>query len=500
MPVNDVIIKKGEGGLGRTDSTKDHISGLLAYVDTIPAGFNGGAEGVVLITSLQNAVDNGITSTSDDATAPQATITVTAAGLEGETITVSFEDTVLGIAVIPNTPTTDNVAEAIALAINAQTDLTGYSAGASLSVVNVIAPKNLGESINGDALSVVHSGSSTSTETPFASGAGSITDVINYHISEFFRAKPDGIIYVGLYTEPAGAMTFAEIADVQNFANGEIRQIGIWQKKEVFSTSQLGLIQAILEQQFVLHRPLEAVYQAEISTVTNITDLGSLSGATANEVMVRIGQDGNNVGNTLYQALGKSVGDVGTALGSVAAGDVATSIAAVGLFNVGATAEYQEPAFANGNLLNSVDENTKVLMSTRRYTYVRKREGLDGSFFNTQNTAISATSDFATMSNNRTINKAARQLRTNLLPLLSSKLFVNPDGTLNYETIQTFNTAAQKALRDMETAGEISAYSISIDPNQNVLATGKIIVVATIIPVGEATTIEVPLSYAIAVA
>jgi hypothetical protein len=214
--------------------------------------------------------------------------------------------------------------------------------------------------------------------------------------------------------------------------------------------------------------------------------------------MVRIGQDGNNVGNRLYGALGKSVGDVGTALGSVAAGDVATSIAAVGLFNVGATAEYQEPAFANGTLLNAVDENTKVLMSTRRYTYVRKREGLDGSFFNTQNTATSATSDFATMANNRTINKAARQLRTNLLPLLSSKLFVNQsDGTLNYETIQTFNTAAQKALRDMATAGEISGFAISIDPNQNVLSTKKIIVVATIVPVGEATQIEVPLSYSI---
>ena len=499
MPINDVIIKKGEGGLGRTDASQDHISGLLAYVDTIPAGFNGGAEGVKLITSLQSAIDNGITNTSDDATAAQATITVTAAGAEGETITVKYLDTVLGVATIPATPTTDSVAVAIAEAINLQTDLTGFSAGAALSVVNVIAPKNLGESVNTTNLTVEHSGTSTSTEGAFANGAGSVTDVINYHIEEFFRAKPDGILYVGLYTEPAGAMTFAEIAAVQTFANGSIRQIGIWQKKEAFATSQLGLIQTILEAQFDLHQPLEAVLQAEISGTATITDLPTLTGQTAKQVMVRIGQDGNNKGNTLFEALGKSVGDVGTALGSIAAATVAESIAWVGKFNVGNTAEFDEPAFANGTLLNTVDENTKTLISTRRYGYIRKRQGIEGSYFNTQNTAISNSSDFATMSNNRAIDKAARQLRTLNLPLLSSPLFVNSDGTLNYETIETFNTASQKALRDMDTAGEISAFAVSIDPNQNVLATSEIVIVATIIPVGEATQITIPLSYAVAI-
>lgn len=500
MPVNDVIINKGSGGLGATDPSLDQYSGLLAYVETIPAGFNGGAEGVVLITSLQNAVDNGITATSDDATAATGTIQVTGAGAEGETVTVSFGETLLGVAIVPATPTVDTLAAAIDAAINANSDLSGFTSTVSTDTVTVSAPKSLGESINTEVLTVVHSGTSTSTETAFSGGVGSITNVINYHIEEFFRAKPDGILYLGLYVEPVGAMTFAEIADVQNFANGEIRQIGIWQKKETFATSQLGLIQAILENQFVLHRPLEAILQAEISGVANITDLVSLTGQQANEVMVRIGQDGNNKGNDLFQALGKSVGDLGTALGSVAAADVATSIAYVAEFNVGATPEYQEPAFANGTLLNSVDENSKVLLSTRRYTFIRKREGLDGSFFNTQSMAIANSSDFATMSNNRTINKAARQLRTNLLPLLSSKLFVNPDGTLSYDTIQTFNTAAQKALRDMLTAGEISAFSTSIDPNQNVLSTSKIIVVATVVPVGEARTIEVPLSYALSVA
>lgn len=497
MPQSDVKILKNGGGLGRTDPSKDHISGLLCYVDSIPAAFNGGAEGVALVTGLKVAEDLGITSNSVDATAPTATITVTGAGVEGETITVNFGDLELCVASIPNTPTTTNVATAIADAITANFDNTGYTATSAVAVVTITAPKSVGESIDGDSLTITHSGASTSTDTAFAGGVGSVIDVVNYHISEFFRAKSDGILYVGLYTEPV-TITFAEIASVQNFANGAIRQIGVWQKKDAFATSQLGTIQAILTAQFNLHRPLECVYQAEISGTATITDLPTLTGLSANQVMVRIGQDGNNVGNRLFTALGKSVGDLGTALGSIAAADVATSIAYVSQFNVGATAEFDSPAYANGTLLNTIDENTKVLLSNRQYGFVRKREGIDGSYFNASNTSVSASNDFSTMENNRTIDKAARQLRTALLPLLNSKLFVDPQsGELTYAAINTFQTAGEKPLRDMETAQELSGYQLSIDPNQNVLATSKVIVVATIIPVGVAKNIEVPLAFAV---
>ena len=498
MPVSDVKIIKNSGGLGRTDSAKDHISGLLAYIPSLPAAW--GAEGVKLITSLKIAEGYGITSTSDDETTATATITVTGAGLEDETITVSYDGLVLGVATIPNTPTTTNVATAISAAINANTATTGYSAASAVAVVTVTAIKGLGISINTGALSVVHSGASTNTATPFAGGVGSTINVINYHVEEFFRAKSDGILYVGLYTEPVGTINFAEIANVQNFSNGTIRQIGVWQKKDAFATSQLGTVQAICTSLFALHTPLEVVFNAEISATATITDLSSLAGLSNNQVMTVIGQDGNNLGNDLFNALGKSVGCVGTVLGSIAAADVATSIAYVSQFNIGATAEYQEPAYSNGTLLNTIDENTKVLLSNRRYVYGRKRIGLDGTFFNASSTSISETSDFATMENNRTIDKASRELRTYLIPLLNSKLFVNADGTLNYETISTFQVAGDRALQNMLNAGEISAFLISIDENQNVLSTSKIIVTATIIPVGVAKNIEVPLSFAVQLA
>src|SRR4051812_29089967 len=41
-----------------------------------------------------------------------------------------------------------------------------------------------------------------------------------YHINEYFRLQPQGVLYVGVFPVPAGAYTFTEITTVQNFANG----------------------------------------------------------------------------------------------------------------------------------------------------------------------------------------------------------------------------------------------------------------------------------------
>lgn len=495
MATSDVKVIKNGGGLGRTDATKDHISGLLAYVDTIPATFGG--EGVKLITSTKVAESYGINQNSDDETTATATITVTGEGAQNDIITVAFAGTVLGTYVVGATPTTTTVATGIKDAINTLSAIHGYSATSAGAVVTITAKKGFGISINTESLLVTHSGTTTSTQTAFTGGVGSVIDVIFYHISEFFRMKPDGLLYVGLYEEPITDIDFEEIKNIQTFANGDIRQIGIWQKKHAFATSQLGVIQGIVDELYTLHTPLEVVYSAEISGTSTITDLPNLQGLTSEAVMVTIGQDGNNVGNRLFDALGKSIGQLGVTLGSIASADVATSIAYVGGYNIGVTAELQETAFANSTLLSTVDENTKDILSNRQYVFITKRIGIEGTYFNTSSTATSQSSDFSTMENNRTIDKASRELRKFMLPLLNSKLFVNSDGTLNFETISTFQVAGNRALQNMVNSQEISAFSITIDEKQNVLSTSKIVIVATVIPVGVAKNIEIPLSYAI---
>lgn len=57
-----LIFVKGEGGLGRVGSGSDHITGLVFYKSTTPAGFGStGTDRVKNITSLEDAVAKGIT-------------------------------------------------------------------------------------------------------------------------------------------------------------------------------------------------------------------------------------------------------------------------------------------------------------------------------------------------------------------------------------------------------------------------------------------------------
>ena len=128
--------------------------------------------------------------------------------------------------------------------------------------------------------------------------------------------------------------------------------------------------------------------------------------------------------------------------------------------------------------------------------FLRKIQGISGTYNSDSFTAITATSDFATIENNRTIDKAVRNIRTNVLPNLNAPLFVNDDGTLTEDTISLFKNDAQRALVDM-VDGELSAQSVSIDPTQNVLSTSKLVIKVVLVPVGVARQIEINIGFAV---
>ena len=78
----------------------------------------------------------------------------------------------------------------------------------------------------------------TQTAAPWA------VRVLHYHLSELYRINPAVSLYVGIFEKPQGDnMTFAEIKTVQNFADGRIRQIGVWCGDRVPSEDDLTAIQ-----------------------------------------------------------------------------------------------------------------------------------------------------------------------------------------------------------------------------------------------------------------
>lgn len=501
MALSNITFQQGSGGLGRPLAGQDFISGLIFYSSALPSGFTTSAR-VRKLLSVNDAVSAGISYSYSDETKATATYLVTTAGSTGDTLKITVTDTsgaiILCTYVKASGDTTVNlVATGIAAAINANTATTGYTASATTATVTITAKAGQGIFLNaGSPIVVTSPGAIAGTLTQFSGGIASRNAVYYYHISEFFRIQPNGVLYVGIYTVP-GSYTFSEIASIQSFAVGTIRQVGIYKDAAAFSTADLTAIDIVCKAQDTGHKPLIGLYGADISGTSDISTLTDLSILTANTASSVISQDGGAMGLQLFQTFGKSITTLGAELGAVSLAAVNEDIAWVQKFDISNGTECEVLAFANGKLFSdpSVTDNLLNTLDAYRYVFLRKYVGYSGSFFNSFNMAVSVSSDYAYGEDNRTIQKAKRGIYTSLLPLLNSPVIFNSDGTLANTTIAYFETQTRPNLDQMVRASEISAYSVTIDPTQNVLSTGILTINVLLLQDGVARQIVVPIGY-----
>jgi hypothetical protein len=148
-------------------------------------------------------------------------------------------------------------------------------------------------------------------------------------------------------------------------------------------------------------------------------------------------------------------------------------------------------------LVKTISKTALDGLSDYGYIFLIKRPGYAGTFFNDAPTCISVTSDYAYIENNRTIDKAVRNVRSFMLPFVNSPLYVNEDGTLDENTISLFKNEASRGLESMEIDGELSAYSVTINPAQNVLSTGQLSIAIKLVPVGVAREIVLNIGFAL---
>jgi hypothetical protein len=507
---NDITFVKQQGGLGRPLAGSDHISGLLFYSGaTLPTGFTA-SDRIKKVFSIEEAEDLGITDASLGETKAVAKVLIAGTPAIGDTLTITYTGingavTVLnGYALVSGEETTATTAAAAWKAqINAGTGTHGFTADNTTG--SLFVTTKAGEGIfpnTGTPYAVTVTGGSTATLTqPTGSGStvlgvASDIDIMHYHISEFFRIQPKGVLYVGIYAT-SDATTFASITLMQNYALGTIRQIGVYQKTTTFATSQCTTLQSIVAANTTAHKPLEVIYQPEMaaSVIATLSDLRTLN---APNVSVTFGQDGANTGYKLYNATGKSIGCLGTTLGAVALAKVSEDIAWVGKFNL-SNVEYDTLAYANGALYSAQTTGAIDNINALGYIALVKHVDIEGSYFNDSHTAVALTSDFAYIEPNRTFNKAIRNLRTFLMPQLASPIDVNADGTLTEGLIGYYEALCARALDVMQRDGEISAYDVIIDPTQDVLSTSTLTICVKLVPKGVARQIVVNVGFTLSV-
>jgi hypothetical protein len=331
----------------------------------------------------------------------------------------------------------------------------------------------------------------TATATP------ATVKALHYHIQEFFfqferKTQSIGELWINLYAA-AGSYAANNVTDLQVAASGRIRQFYVW-TNVTFAASLVTVSAAAAATMLANNEPAIIVVGADFSAITDLSTLTNLRALAKEFVSVDIAQDGTTEADTLATALTKSLGAGGTVLGIIAAANVSLNIGWVQEFNLADGVRWEVIKLANGDDIKDVSSANIALLDSSGYIFVRTRQGTSGAFFNDSPQTVPLTSDFAYIENSRTIQKAIREINTQLVPFINAPIQVNATtGKITESTIFELESAVFKALNQMGANFEISVdpatgrlpnNAVFIDPDQNVLATSLVNIVVRIVPIG----------------
>lgn len=316
--------------------------------------------------------------------------------------------------------------------------------------------------------------------------------MLHYQLEEVFRINPSITLYMGLFSKPE-SMTFQEMKKVQNYAEGAIRQMAIWNGDTAPTADNIVKLEAVADSLDTENAPFSTLYAPLVSNYKNLPN----NLATNNpRVSVVIAQAGSGTGAELYKSKDNktkaTVSAIGVALGTLSKAAVHQCIAWVKNFPSGISM----PALGDGTLVRTIDKGELEKLDTNRYLFLNNVVGVAGSYWNDSHTMDSPTSDYAAIESVRTMDKAVRGIRTYLTPELGGNVYIDPDtGKLQSYTVSHLETTANIPLEEMEKAGELSGYKAEIDAEQDVLSTNTIEVNIKNVPVGVVRKFKVKIGF-----
>lgn len=316
--------------------------------------------------------------------------------------------------------------------------------------------------------------------------------MLHYQLEEVFRINPSITLYMGLFSKPE-SMTFQEMKTVQNYAEGAIRQMAIWNGDTAPTADNIVKLEAVADSLDTENAPLSTLYAPLVSNYKNLPS----NLATNNpRVSVVIAQAGSGTGAELYKSKDNktkaTVSAIGVALGTLSKAAVHQCIAWVKNFPSGISM----PALGDGTLVRTIDKGELEKLDKNRYLFLNNVVGVAGSYWNDSHTMDSPTSDYAAIESVRTMDKAVRGIRTYLTPELGGNVYIDPDtGKLQSYTVSHLETTANIPLEEMEKAGELSGYKAEIDAEQDVLSTSTIEVTIKNVPVGVVRKFKVKIGF-----
>ncbi len=327
--------------------------------------------------------------------------------------------------------------------------------------------------------------------TSFGFIEGGISDQFFYILDNYFKANPDGYLWVGCYSENLATVTFDEVAQMQLAADGDMRKCGIYNNgtNAAFALVHATSIEARYDELVALKTPMSFVYCPIV--------YGEVYGS-----FLDLRSTGNNKSVAVFNSFDLAVNDaekpgIGTHLGYWAISKVSESLGHVGSYNYVQEGDLDTLAILDSSgLIKYTDLSNAELttLDTKAWCFLRKYPSLAGSYLNYHHTVAASSFDFNRVELTTTTDKAGRNVRLFCLPLISSEVTFNDDGSLRSETISLFQNAAERALDPMLAATEISAYEVTIDPTQDVQGNSNIDITVDVVVNGISKTITVNLT------
>ncbi len=295
---------------------------------------------------------------------------------------------------------------------------------------------------------------------------------------------------MGVFAKPSGTYSFAEIKTLQNYAKGSIRQVGIYLGDVELSNDLLTKAQGVANTLDLEGAPLSVLLAPKLTSLTG----ASTELRTSNSrVSVVIAESLDETAQSLRKAgSGKQVTAIGLFLALVSRARVHQSISYVAGFPTGLT----EVGFVDGTPVREVDRSLLDTLDKAGYLFLRYYPSIDGAFASDSHTMDNPQSDYNAIERVRTMDKAVRGVVRNLTPELGGNVYIDPSsGKLQPYTIAHLETVAGRVLEEMNSAGELSAYKVFINPEQNVSASSTLEIVIKNVPVGVIRRFNVSIGY-----
>ncbi len=325
--------------------------------------------------------------------------------------------------------------------------------------------------------------------------------LLHYHLREYFRLSPSAVLILRVVAQTVPMVDILDRAQphaksLLMAANGRVKQLAavlnpaagyvpdVSEGLDADVLLAIAKAQALAEEEFTQHRPV-VILLAGHSLAPAPADAPDLRGFDSDFVSVVAGTD---------RLLAQGEPAIGTLLGAVSAARVNESVAWVQKFNLTGDGAFLSAGLSNGKTLKQLLPGELEAYADKGFIVVRQHAGIDGFYFSDTPTCTVLSSDYAYLENVRTTNKAARLVRTALLPSLNGPLPVNADGTLAAQVIGELQGKAKAGLTaGLLQTGEASALDVYIDPAQNVVSTSLLNVRVALVPVGVARQIVVTL-------